>query len=151
MHSRSCFFALAFARLASLAAILCLVAGLFAATGTAAPVPQPKPDAKSPPSHDVIGTWSLTWMGEGGGNSVCTLRREGGWFCQWHGMPWIGHWSLDGDVLTVTEALKPSRPDKMPSWYTWKVTLKSGGKLEGKLKNGGAFKLTPVKKVKPDF
>lgn len=90
----------------------------------------------------LVGDWNIHWQG---GVGQVSFHELGGFQCKWCGRKWIGHWSIEDGILTVTEAIEPSSPQGLPNWYTWKASLDKGG-LGGRLPSGGVFTLSPRKK-----
>lgn len=132
-------------------ATFCFVVFLFLMSGCPATGQTVKPRLRQPPfplkvkdamsRAAVVGVWQLEWRG---GEGVATLRKEGGWECQWLGQRWTGHWEIRAQTLKVTEAIEP-KPGQIPVWFTWEVAL-DPGENAGKIDCGGRFALLPPPK-----
>ncbi len=129
-------------------ALALLAAGVLAAilyvSGAPLPARKPQPAKPAPQASLIPGVWDLHWQG---GVGRATFHAQGGYECLWelkNGSDWIGSWTMKGNTITVTEAVKPSRPDATPHWYTWSALMVEGTR-RGELTNGGNFELRTPK------
>lgn len=110
-----------------------------------APAPLAKPLL---PVISPVGEWILEWRG---GEGPCRFAADGGFQCQWAGKQWLGLWTLEGNDLVVSEWI-PAYDELTPASANIKWTaILLEGKLEGKLIDGGNFRLRKQIKAKHEF
>lgn len=120
---------------AAAATVALVISGNYA---PAAPVPKAtnggKATAKATPAKEpaLVGSWRMTWC-VGEGDAVFTLDKGaktpcGTYWCLWSGRQWVGHWRLEGKVLTVHEGAVPDQQDSVPGApLVWGVELDATG------------------------
>lgn len=131
-------------RLASLLLVLALTIHGLAVLAAPAPKAKTPPAAKANRPLPFLGGWKMHWDGASG-DAVFSAdgpgARRGGYWCLWAGRQWVGHWRLEGQVLTVTEGLVPDEGgDGIPAMpITWTVTLQTSGRAGATSYEGRTF------------